>query len=128
MNFWFKNTNKDIIITKEDKEDFENNNICRFCVKELIDKIRDHCHLTGKFRGHVHSKCNVNVKQSRSNFFSVILHKFSKYDCHLFYKTLLDKKKDRVEFKIIPKKTKNIFQFDMVVLDLLIVFDSYQVV
>ena len=92
MNFWFKNTNKDIIITKEDKEDFEDNNICRFCDKKLIDKIRDHSHLTGKYRGHAHSKCNINVKQSQSNFITVILHKFSNYDCHLFYKTSLDKK------------------------------------
>ena len=30
MNIYFKNTKKDIIMTEED-EDFDNNNICRFC-------------------------------------------------------------------------------------------------
>ena len=47
MAFFFKNTKKDIIMTKEDEEDFRTNNICRFCQKEIIsDKVRDHCHLT----------------------------------------------------------------------------------
>ena len=30
MVFYFKNTKKGIIMTKEDEEDFENNNFCRF--------------------------------------------------------------------------------------------------
>ena len=33
MAFYFKNTKKDIIMTQEDVEDFDNNNICRFCEK-----------------------------------------------------------------------------------------------
>ena len=50
MAFYFKNTNKDIVKTEKDEEDFKNNNICRFCEKEIIsDKVRDHCHLTGKY-------------------------------------------------------------------------------
>ena len=34
MDFYFKNTNKDIIMTEEDEEDYRNNNICRFCGKK----------------------------------------------------------------------------------------------
>ena len=34
MVFCFKITNKDIIMTEEDQEDFKNNNICRFCEKK----------------------------------------------------------------------------------------------
>ena len=36
MAFYFKNTKKDIIMTQEDVENFENNNICRFCEKRNI--------------------------------------------------------------------------------------------
>ena len=33
-----------------------------FSEKEKIsDKVRDHCHLTGKYRRRTHSKCNINV-------------------------------------------------------------------
>ena len=102
--FYFKNTKKDIIMTEEDEEDYRNDNICGFCEKEILsDKVRDHCHLTGKYRGPAHSKCNINVTQKQSNFIPFIIHNFSNYDCHMFFKKLVDKKKDKVDFDIIPK-------------------------
>ena len=104
MNFWFKNTNKDIIMTEENKQDFENDNICRYCEKYIeTDKVRDHCHLTGNYRGPAHNECNLQVKQKDSNFITIGLHNFSNYDCHMFFKTLVDRKKDNVKFEIIPK-------------------------
>ena len=104
MVFYFKNTNKDIILTEEDEEDFKNNNICRFCGKIIeSDKVRDHCHLTGKYRGPAHNTCNINVTQKQSNFIPFIFHNFSNYDCHMFFKKLVDKKKDKVDFDILPK-------------------------
>ena len=57
MAFYFKNTKKDIIMTDEDEEDYRKNNICRFCKKNIeSNKVRDPCHLTGKYRGPAHSK------------------------------------------------------------------------
>ena len=104
MAFYFKNTKKDIIMRKKNEEDFKNNNICQFCEKEkLSDKVRDHCHLTGKYRGPAHNTCNINVKQKDSNFLPFAFHNFSNYDCHMFFKRLVDLKKDKVKFKIIPK-------------------------
>ena len=38
MTFYFKNTNKDIIMTKEN-EDYKNNHICRFCEKKILNLI-----------------------------------------------------------------------------------------
>ena len=93
--FYFKNTKEDIIMTKENEEDFKNKNICRFCEKIIeFDKVRDHCHLTGKYRGPAHNTCNINIKQKDSNFIPFALHNFSNYDCHLFFKRLVDLKKD----------------------------------
>ena len=101
MAFYFKNTNKDIIMTEED---FRNDNTCRFCEREILsDKVRDHCHLTGNYRGPAHNTCNINVTQKQSNFIPFIFHNFSNYDCHMFFKKLVDKKKDQVDFEIIPK-------------------------
>ena len=88
MAFHFKSTIKDLIMTEEDEEDYENKNICRFCEKEIIsDKVRDQCHLTGKYRGPAHSKCNINVSQNQSNFIPFVFHNFSNYDCLCFLKS-----------------------------------------
>ena len=102
MNFWFKNTKKGIIMKEEDNQDFVNNNICRYCEKYIeLDKVRDHCHLTGKYRGPAHSDCNLKVKQKDSNFITIGLHNFSNYDCHMFFKQLVHRKKDNDKIEII---------------------------
>ena len=104
MAFYFKNTKEDIIMTKENEEYFKNKKICQFCGKErLSEKVRDHCHLTGKYRRPAHNTCNINVKQKDSNFIPFAFQNFSNYDCHKFFKRLVDLKKDEVKFKIIPK-------------------------
>ena len=50
MNFYFKNTKKDIIMSEEDEKHFRNTNICWFCEKEFLnnpewslEKVRDYC-------------------------------------------------------------------------------------
>ena len=68
------------------------------------DKVRDHCHLTGKYTGPAHTKCNVNVTQDKINIIPFEFHKFSNYDSHMFFKKLVDKKDDKVKFKTIPKR------------------------
>ena len=104
MAFYFKKTKKDIIMTEKDEKDYKNNNIQRFCEKYIeSDEVRDHCHLTGKYRGPAHSKCNINVTQKQSIFIPFLFHNFSNYDRHTFFKKLADKKKDKVDFEIIPK-------------------------
>ena len=103
MAFFFKKTEKVIIMTEED-EVFKNTNICRFCEKEILsDKVCDHCHLTGKYRGPAHNICNINVTQKQSNFIPFIFHNFSNYHCHMFFKKLVDKKNDKVKLDIKPK-------------------------
>ena len=91
-------------MTEEDEEDYKNNNICRFCEREILsDKVRDHCHLTGKYRGPAHKICNINVSQQKSNIFPFIFHNFINYDCHMFFKRLVDLENEKVKFDISPK-------------------------
>ena len=99
--FFFKKTREGIIMTEEDKEDYRNHKICRFCEKHTeCNKVRDHCHLIGKYRGVAHSKCTTNVTQKQSSFIHFVFHN---YDCHMFCKKLVGKKHDKVDFDIIPK-------------------------
>ena len=59
-------------MTQQDEKDYRNINICRFCEKNLeFDKVRDHCLLSGRYRGPAQNKCNINVTQKQSNFIPV---------------------------------------------------------
>ena len=64
-----KHFNKYLIMTEEDL--FQKSNNCWIC-KKLIDndedKVRDHCHITGKFRGAAHESCNLNFKLTKKKF------------------------------------------------------------
>ena len=91
MAFYFKNSKKDIIMTQDEEENYRKNNVCRFCEKiNESDKVRDHCHLKCNYRGPAHSKCNINVIKEQSNFIPFIFPNFSKYDCDMFFKKLVD--------------------------------------
>jgi len=40
---------------------------CHICEKSFAPddtRVRDHCHLTGRYRGATHSNCNLNYKNS----------------------------------------------------------------
>ena len=76
-----------IRITKKDKENFKNASVCYACGIELGDnRVRDHCHLTGKYMDAAHSKCNLGMKTSK--FVPVLFHNLEGYDSHLFVKSL----------------------------------------
>ena len=93
MTFYFKNTNKDISMTEEDQEEFKNNNICWFCGKNIeSDEVRDHCHLTGKYRGPAQSIYKIIVTQDQSNFIPFVFPNFSFWDCHMFSKSYFIKR------------------------------------
>ena len=93
MAFYSENSKKDIIMTEKDEEYYRKTKICPFCEKIIdSDEVADHCHLTGKNRGPANSKCKINVTQKQSNLILFELHNFKIYDCHLFFKTLVEKK------------------------------------
>ena len=56
-------------MSAEDEERFQLSNICLICNK-LFDagdnnKVRDHCHVTGKYRGSAYWSFNINLKFKR---------------------------------------------------------------
>ena len=74
-------------MTMHDKLVYDNSTLCHICNEELgEDRVRDHCHLTGKFRGAAHKICNLKYKVPK--FFPVVFHNLSGYDSHLFIKIL----------------------------------------
>ena len=47
--------NKKLNMSQEDENNYKNSEICLICNQKIIkNKVRDHCHITGKFRGPAH--------------------------------------------------------------------------
>ena len=75
-----------------EKKKFDKETKCWICNKEFADddvkndKVRDHCHFTGRYRGAAHKICNFLYRTP--NFTPVVFHNLSGYDSHLFVKNL----------------------------------------
>ena len=74
---------------EEEEHLFQQSNSCWIC-KKLIDndeeKVRDPCHVTGKFRGAAHWDCNRNFQLTKT--VPVIFHNLRGYDSHLSFNEL----------------------------------------
>ena len=86
-----KHFNKNLIMSKEE-EQFQSSNICWIC-----EKVIDHCHTTGKFRGAAHWICHINLQLTKK--IPVIFHNLRGYDSHLTFDEL---KKFDMKIDVIP--------------------------
>ena len=80
--------NKKMIITEEEQEQFNQASNCWICKKllNLQDRVRDHCHFTGRYRGPACNKCNLKYRKPKN--ISVFFHNLTGYDSHLIIKKL----------------------------------------
>ena len=97
-----------MIMTMHDKLVYNNATLCLICNEELgNDRVRDHCHLSGKFRGAAaHEVCNLKYKVPK--FFPVVFHNLSGYDSRQFINTLWNNEAD---ISCIPNIEKNYISF-----------------
>ena len=94
---------------KEDNEDFENSNKCWICDNDYVDgdvKVRNHCHITGEYRGSAHRDCNINVKLNHKT--PVVFHNLKIYDLHLIMQEL---GKFNLKINVIPNGLENYITF-----------------
>ena len=87
-----------IPLTNEEKESYENQQVCYICENEFctdeenkkefrkMEKVRDHCHYTGKYREAAHSYCNLKYQTTKK--IPVVFHNGSAYDYHFIIKQL----------------------------------------
>ena len=74
---------KPLKMTKYDEEQFEKADKCHICEKKYNKtdvRVRDHCHVTGKYRGSAHNDCNLNF--ALTGKIPVIFHNLRGYDSH----------------------------------------------
>ena len=96
-------------MSEKEKHLFQQCNNCWICEK-LIDnddeKVRDHCHVTGKFRGAAHWSCNINLQLTKK--VPVIFHNLRGYDSHLIFNEL---DKFDVKISVIPNGLEKYMDF-----------------
>ena len=87
----------EMIFGPDELKQFNDATKCWICNEEFDDKVdekgyrknekvKDHCHYTGRFRGAAHNSCNLKYKKPK--FIPVVFHNLSGYDSHLFIKNL----------------------------------------
>ena len=78
---------RQLILSRDEQQSFNKATSCHICHGLLNgDKVRDHCHFTGKYRGAAHNQCNLQRRKPR--VLPVIFHNLQGYDSHLFIKQL----------------------------------------
>ena len=81
-----KHFNKPLVMTEDDEQRFKTMDGCHICGEKYTDKdvrVRDHCYITGKFRGSAHPECNVKLRIKPEDIkIPIIFHNLRGYDSH----------------------------------------------
>ena len=81
------NEQKPLCMTDENEIEFQTATHCHICGEALeSDRVRDHCHVSGKYRGAAHNACNLKFRIP--SFIPVVMHNLKGYDSHLIMQHL----------------------------------------
>ena len=71
-------------MTQKQRVSYSKSEKCHICNEELTpdDKVCDHCHFTGEYRGAAHQSFNLQCRKPM--IIPVIFHNLQGYDAHLF--------------------------------------------
>ena len=105
-------------ITATDTANFTTVQDCHICDEPLgADRVRDHDHLTGKYRGAAHNECNLAYKFQKLTtkgdeyIIPVVFHNLRGYDGHLLMQSLGKYKKARIQ--CIPNNMERYISFSL---------------
>jgi hypothetical protein len=81
----FSNPMEMIPLTSQEQATHDNATNCWICQIPLFgERVRDHCHITGKYRGPAHKTCNWQLSiNPQKMHIPVIFHNLSGYDGHI---------------------------------------------
>ena len=108
-----------IPLTDNENKSYEEQEKCHICQKEfcydknekkkfkIYQKVRDHCHYTGKFRGVAHSICNLNYKVPHEIL--VKIHNGPTYNYHFIIKEFAEEFKG--QFECLGENTEKYITF-----------------
>ena len=104
-----KHFNQEMIITPEEEQQLKKSTECHICNKKYTTnnkKVRDHCHITGWYRGSAHELCNLNYRISDK--IPVIFHNLRGYDSHFIMQEI---GKFKLDINVIPNNMEKYMAF-----------------
>ena len=108
------NINKPLDMQKADWTAFNSATNCYIC-KEILgaDRVRDHCHVSGKFRGAAHAQCNLEYRLTKD--VTVGFHNLRRYDGHLIMQRMAElcAEKTDLELDVVPKSLDDFLSFSV---------------
>ena len=106
---------KIIPLTKEEKINYNDQQICYICKKKIDKsdkkhhKVRDYCHYTGIYRSAAHNICNLRYKVPKE--IPAVFHNGSTYDYHFIIKELV--KEFESTFDCLGENTEKYITFSV---------------
>ena len=95
-----KHFRKPLVISDDEEEMFKANTSRHICGEQYNEKdvrVRDHCHVTGKYRGSAHQECNLKLKRNPNNVkIPVIFHNLRGCDAHFIMQEIRKIGKERI--------------------------------
>src|SRR6266581_4213600 len=107
----FRNVS-DMIITEKQLKEYKFTDYCYACNKCFTKenyKVKDHCHVTGLYRGPACNKCNLKLTLTRR--IPVVFHNLRGYDSHLLMQKL-GRFKDKT-ISVIPNNMEKYMSFSV---------------
>ena len=117
-----ENINKPLKMTSQDEINFKKATHCHICERKYKpddddpnkEPVRDHCHVTGKYRGSAHLICNLKLQISAEKIkIPVFFHNLKGYDSHFIIQKLgeLISDEEPISIKVIPCNTEKYMAF-----------------
>ena len=99
-------------MTRADWDSHRTASRCHVCDGLLKgDSVKDHCHITGRYRGAAHSACNLKLRLSqKTTIIPVVFHNLRGYDSHLLMQAI-----SKVDGRVscIPNNTEKYISFSL---------------
>ena len=113
-----------LVMTDQNERDFQNAKKCHICSRKFRfgeedgrkGKVRDHCHITGQYRGAAHSDCNLKWAISAENFkIPVVFHNLKGYDSHFIMQNIghLIRKGSHLDISVIASTFEKYIGFNI---------------
>ena len=107
---------KPLKMSDKDEQHFRKANECHICNQAYSNKdirVRDHCHITGSYRGSAHQDCNLKLRINPKEFkIPVIFHNLRGYDSHFIMQEFgSTAKRQQLDINATPKNMEKYVAF-----------------